>query len=76
MSAQATPLGPHPGGFPTIARVGVRVNEASVEYLFSKSLDQLLCYLGRTWEMDVSYHCPASTVLPQHMVLTSCTASP
>lgn len=49
MSAQATPLGPHPGGFPTIARVGVGVNEASVEDLLSKSLDQLLCYLGRTW---------------------------
>lgn len=47
MSAQATPLGPHPGGFPTIARVGVGVNEAGVEYLFSKSLDQLLGYLGR-----------------------------
>lgn len=46
MSAQATPLRSHPGGFPTIARVGVRVNEASVEYLFSKSLDQLLGDLG------------------------------
>lgn len=76
MSAQATPPGSHPGGFPTIARVGVRVNEAGVEYLFSKSLDQLLGYLGRPWEMYVSNHCPAFPVLPQHMVLTSCTASP
>lgn len=76
MSAQATPLESHPGVFPTIARVGVGVNEASVEYLFSKSLDQLLCYLGSIWEIHVSNLCSASTVLPQHMVLTSCTASP
>lgn len=65
MSAQATPLGSHPGVFPTIARVGVRVNEASVEYLFSKGLDQLRCYLVRTREMYVSNHGPAPTVLPQ-----------
>lgn len=40
------------GWFPTVARVGVRVDEARVEDLLSKSLDHLFCYLGEGWDMQ------------------------
>lgn len=38
---------PSPGALLTIAGVGVRVDETRVKDLFGKSLDQLLCNLGR-----------------------------
>lgn len=37
---------PPPGAFPTVAGVGVGVDEACVKYLLSKRVDELLCYLG------------------------------
>lgn len=44
--AQGAAPTPSPGAFPTIAGVGVGVDEACVKYLLSKSVDELLRYLG------------------------------
>lgn len=81
--AQGAAPTPSPGAFPTIAGVGVGVDEACVKYLLSKSVDELLRYLGggRAAVTPGSHRRPpraagTALLLPVRAALTSGTASP
>lgn len=75
------PPTPTPGTFPTIAGVGVGVDEACIKYLLRKSLDELLCDLGRERDQPRSpvlraHTRPSHTHTLMHTALTSFAARP